>query len=873
MKNIYLLATLLFCSSFSSQIVNIPDANFKAKLVSANQWNFIANDLIGNMTVIDTNGDGQIQVSEAANISQLTLNQTQIHDLTGLQSFSNLQNIVIQGNTYIDEVNVSNLAYLKNLSLIGNGIDLINTQGCTQLEYVNLTNNSGFLYNLNFLQSNISSLKKLKLISNQHLSGVDLTSLINLEELDISGTSHLNTAFTSLNLANNVNLKKIIIEKPNLTSLTLNPLSQLLEFTLQKTPLTSLNLSSAGIMEYLHVADNALMTSINIQNSNGLENILVLNCPLITSLGIQNKPNLTSMSLGGTGVTSLNFTGTPGIGNLAISNNALTSLDLSPITSLAALNLNENISSLDVSQNTMLQGMSVNGLGLTYVNAKNGNPNLQAYLGSSVYSPNLAYVCCDTNLVQTISNQLLANGHTNVQVNSYCSFAPGGTVYTLQGNTKYDIDNNGCNSTDLNKPLQQFNISGNGTSGSYVTNAMGNYSIPVQSGSYTITPVMENPTYFSISPTSLNANFPTQTSPLSQNFCLTANGNHNDLEILIIPITTARPGFNSKYKIIYKNKGTTTQSGTLVYNYNDNLMNYLSSTLAPNSQSTGVLNWNFANLLPFESREFTLTFTLNTPTQTPPLLGGNILNYTAQINAATDETPLDNTFVLNQTVVNSFDPNDKTCLQGATITTSQVGNYVHYLIRFENTGTANAQNIVVKDEIDVSKYDLSTLQPLSGSHDFVTQITSPNIVEFIFENIQLPFADATNDGYISFKIKTKSTLTIGDSFSNTAKIYFDYNHPIVTNTYTTSVQNVLGTSEITKDKVEVGIYPNPVKDILYFKSKEKIVKAEIYDSAGRITNSLGVKDDSINLSELPKGNYIIKFSTKNQSVSQKFIKE
>lgn len=301
-------------------------------------------------------------------------------------------------------------------------------------------------------------------------------------------------------------------------------------------------------------------------------------------------------------------------------------------------------------------------------------------------------------------------------------------------------------------------------------------------------------------------------------------------------------------------------------------MDYLNATASPNSQSTGLLNWNFTNLLPFETREITVTLTLNTPTQTPALNSGDTLHYTAQINGSTDETPLDNTFVLNQAVVNSFDPNDKTCLEGTSIAQAKVGDYVHYLIRFENTGTANAQNIVVKDEIDASKYDISSLAALSGSHNFVTRITG-NVVEFIFENIQLPFDNATNDGYVTFKIKTKSTLGLGDSFSNTAKIYFDYNAPIVTNTYTTNIQNVLATSGTSKENKDITIYPNPVKDVLYIQSKTEIVKAEVYDAAGRIITSANVKGNSVNVSELAKGSYIIRLSSKDKTVIQKFIKD
>src|SRR5690606_26333087 len=168
--------------------------------------------------------------------------------------------------------------------------------------------------------------------------------------------------------------------------------------------------------------------------------------------------------------------------------------------------------------------------------------------------------------------------------------------------------------------------------------------------------------------------------------------------------------------------------------------------------------WNFSNLNPFESREITVAFVLNTPTATPPLNGGDVLHFTSLITGLTDATPADNTLTLNQTVVNSFDPNDKTCLQGSSISQSQVGDYVHYLIRFENTGTANAQNGVVKDVIDTNKIDINSLLALNASHSFVTRMTAPNTVEFIFENIQLPFDVETNDGYVAFKIKTQSTL-------------------------------------------------------------------------------------------------------------------
>ncbi|REC47321.1 DUF7619 domain-containing protein [Chryseobacterium pennipullorum] len=872
MRNFYLFVLFLAHFTIHAQIINFPDPTFKTKLLNANTGNNpFSYDLSGNPTIIDTNNDGEIQVSEAQNISKLVLSNTQITDLTGIQSFSNLVSLNLTGNGVLNTVNVSNMTLLKELLCYSNALNILNTQGCNQLETFFLSNNSGTISDLSFLQN--TSLKKIVLTANSHLESADLSNLTALEDVHFGESSNPN--FTSINLSNNINLKKIYIIKPNLTSLTFSTLNHLEYVNIQKTKLTSLDFTNAPLLNDIDLDKNSVLSSLNIQSNNHLKYITISTSPLLTSLSVHNNPNLLGLTLHGTSIASLNLAGLTAMFNLSLGDNKITTLDVSPVTNLVFLSLGEDfLTSIDVSQNAKLSSLNVAGNAITTVNVKNGNPGTSFYASPVSLTPNLAYVCCDTNKVQQISNMLAVYGQNNVEVNSYCSFTPGGTTYTVHGNTKYDVANDGCDAGDHGKSFQKFNITSGTNTGSYIANTSGNYSLALQSGVSVITPVVENPTYFNISPTSITADFPSQVSPLLQNFCITPNGTHHDLEVVVIPVTAATPGFTSRYKIVYKNKGNTAQSGTLVFTYNDAVSDYQTSTPAPSSQTSGVLTWNLTNLLPFETKEIMVTIKLNTPTQVPPLSAGDILNYTAQINGATDETPADNNFALNHTVVNSFDPNDKTCLEGTSITQSKVGDYVHYLIRFENTGTANAKNIVVKDEIDITKFDINSLVPLSGSHNFTTKITNPNVIEFIFENIQLPFDDANNDGYVSFKIKTKSTLNIGDSFSNTAKIYFDYNHPIITNTYTTNVQNkILATSETDRKAHQLTIYPNPVKDILYITSKQEIIKAEIYDTAGRIISSSEVKRNSLNVSELVKGNYMIKVFMKDKAVVQKFIKD
>ena len=55
MKTELLQLLFLFTIFSNAQIVNIPNANFKAKLIAANASNTTAKDLSGNYFKIDTN--------------------------------------------------------------------------------------------------------------------------------------------------------------------------------------------------------------------------------------------------------------------------------------------------------------------------------------------------------------------------------------------------------------------------------------------------------------------------------------------------------------------------------------------------------------------------------------------------------------------------------------------------------------------------------------------------------------------------------------------------------------------------------------------------------------------------------------------------
>ena len=176
--------------------------------------------------------------------------------------------------------------------------------------------------------------------------------------------------------------------------------------------------------------------------------------------------------------------------------------------------------------------------------------------------------------------------------------------------------------------------------------------------------------------------------------------------------------------------------------------------------------------------------------------------------------------------------------------------------------------------IDATKFDVASLIPLNASHDYTTRITG-NKVEFIFENINLPFEDATNDGYIVFKIKTLPTLALGDSFSNSASIYFDYNFPIVTDPAVTTFAT-LATQDFVFNNY-LTVYPNPTNDVLNLTAKQAIElkSMSVYNVVGQLVlsvpNAKGVS--TIDVSNLTVGTYFLKVVSDKGTSNVKFMKK
>ncbi|MCH7534952.1 MAG: T9SS type A sorting domain-containing protein [Bacteroidetes bacterium] len=188
-KNILLF--LLLPVFASAQIVNIPDANFKAYLVGNNG--------------INTNSDGEIQVTEAVLVDSIDVTFLGVSDLTGIEEFTALIYLICTFNS-ITNLDVSNNSLLTELYCGSNlltSLDVSNNTALTDLfcgfnsiSSLDVTNNTS----LTFLNCTANAITELDLTNNTELeifygtsnslTGLDVRNGNNVNMLlDVSGNS------------------------------------------------------------------------------------------------------------------------------------------------------------------------------------------------------------------------------------------------------------------------------------------------------------------------------------------------------------------------------------------------------------------------------------------------------------------------------------------------------------------------------------------------------------------------------------------------------------------------------------------------------------------------------------------------------------
>jgi hypothetical protein len=367
MKQLILLLTLTFASLASAQNVEIPDIWFKHHLLRSNTTTGIAWGSNNHPMVVDTNGDGEIQVSEAQNVYKLFLNNRSISNLTGIRSFSNLTYIWSAYNS-ITAADLSGLSNLSEIDFTNNyQMASINLQGVTALEEIS--------------------------IGHSIITDLDVSSCTNLRKLNCQLSN-----LTSLDVSMLPNLEILFLNDNNLTVVDVSMLPNLKTLALDSNQITSLDVSSNLSLNYLTCRDNQL-TSLNLT---GCDNLISMWCKgnQLTSVDLENKQSITSIICG---------------------NNLFTNLDFSDCTSLSFLNVSHTlISSLDLRYQPVRE-LNISACPyLTSLFIKNNSFDFgteSQYYFEDIY---LTSVCVDVEEYREVRNLLNGIGLTDVNITSDC---------------------------------------------------------------------------------------------------------------------------------------------------------------------------------------------------------------------------------------------------------------------------------------------------------------------------------------------------------------------------------------------------------------------------------------------------------------------
>lgn len=909
------LATLLFSISSYAQIVEIEDNNFKSYLIGLG---------------IDTDGDGEIQNSEAEAVTTLHIEDSGATSVVGIQSFSNL--VAFSSIDHeISTIDVSNMSKLESISIDGWGYQLI-AQNCTSLHSI----------------SEFEDIAEFELL--------DLTGCIALINLDfqtyVIGRNIILKYCSNLESIN-IQDSGLLIQNINLTGCTslsvidiLTPLDQLIV-----SGLSSLETINTGWVGYLECINMPNLLRLTVANPGSAGELIINNCPLINhieleffeieNIEIDNFPELETFIFTGAGLTqNLSITNCTKLVNIELDPGPVNTLDLSGCTSITELDFGnygffpienlilKNCSSItnlnfnDLIINMDLSGMvslinitmfdspeiinlggcynlkSFNVLGLTWSRILDFSscPKLEevnlagAYDLETLILKNgsketlqiqeaftLSEICVDPNEILEIQTLIGTLGLMDVNVTTNCEFTNAGLPFQITGKAILDINGDDCATSSQTLPYTKYSITDTqGGEGYFFANSEGDYRFYLPEGNYTYKPeVLYGDDLFTTTPVEGSVSFPADGAEVIQDFCFTPGIPVDIIEVTLIPLEPARPGFDTRYLITYTNTGNVTRGGDIKLDFQDDRMDLIDATPMLDVQEEGFLSWAFEDLIPYETRSIEFTMNLNSPMETPALNGGDILEFEAMVGPLGNQTVSAYWSNLNQEIVNSFDPNDKTCLDGDILEPSMVGDFVKYMIRFENTGSAEAVNIVVTDSIDGSKFDIRTLEVLNSSHNVAVDIEG-SVVDFVFKDIYLPFEDATNDGYVTFKIKTWDDLVLGDDLRNKAEIYFDFNFPIITNTTSTLVMDPLSIKEHLVSDITNEISPNPAADFIDIMSSENISKVEIFSISGRLLDVLAFAENKserrISLQNLNSGQYFLKINNQNRHSIEKVIK-
>ena len=323
---VFVLLSFISVAGLKAQIINIPDSLFKQCLLED--------------TLININGDSEIQIIEAENASIINCNKRGITSLVGIEHFRNLDTLCCQEN-YLEELDISLNQQLRVLKCSDNRLESLDLSQNLMIERL-----SAFKNNLTYLD--ISQNIELKSL---HVNDNNLSELI---------LSHLENLI-QLNCANN-----------QLTELDLSALNQLTAFWAYENNLENLDLSFISNLRLIHVSDN-LLENLNVKSH---INLYHFNCGnnKISNLELSQNVDLNYLFVANNNLSEIDLSNLLELETLICWNNELRQVDFDNNDLMRVVNVSHNnIVELDVSHLINLETIIASNNLLEFANIANGN--------------------------------------------------------------------------------------------------------------------------------------------------------------------------------------------------------------------------------------------------------------------------------------------------------------------------------------------------------------------------------------------------------------------------------------------------------------------------------------------------------------------
>lgn len=326
------------------------------------------------------------------------------------------------------------------------------------------------------------------------------------------------------------------------------------------------------------------------------------------------------------------------------------------------------------------------------------------------------------------------------------------------------------------------------------------------------------------------------------------------------------------YWLNVKNTGTYVVSGLIDLELDDSL-DYVMADILPDSVVGQHIYWSYEDLFYFDD------YSIAVQIGTPDGLDDEVLSTLNVIVDSAEVEVFADSYILEQTIVCAYDPNDKTPTplgEGEFGYIDPDTESIEYLIRFQNTGTDTAFTVVIKDQLD-ENLDWNSFIPLTHSHAMNVEMNADGEVSFIFDNIMLPDSnvnEAASHGFVKYRINLKPDLLLGTSIFNTAEIYFDLNPAVITNTTVNTLHvDDVGFEEMINEQ-QLTVYPNPFNESITIFSAESLngYSVHIVDVLGQevyVNNQLNGNKLGIETEFMKQGVYVLLLvdNSSNQTVS------